>query len=326
MGWEDPYLGGALHDDLLRIIGWIDHMAIDQGKPASTVDSYITGAKQQLLMQLVTSEALGRAGEPRHAWIRLAVASVASSEATRIAYSPEWILEGRPRWSVPVYVAVVLIYMAALRGGELLANYSGGRGEHLLVWKNLQFVKINVDGSQRVLARGELSRVCADAIQIKFSSRKWQGRGQVRAIPLITRLFVLLDSDPRVDLTDTRVEINLCAVTLLQAWFLWLSDGGTVCEEHPIMQNRQGQLLGSRVVIESMRGISTAHGADPKDVVIHSLKHGALTALGEAGASAVDIAMAGGHKTVEASVPYLHPEVAQGRRNSETLGRKRRIE
>lgn len=326
MGWEEPYLGGALDDDLLRLIGWIDHMAIDQGKPASTVGSYVTGAKQQLLMQLVISEALGRAGEPRHAWVRHAVASVAASDATRVIFPPEWIMEGRSYWPVPVYVAVVFTYMAALRSGELLANYSGGRGEHLLFWENLQFVRVNPDGSRRTLARGELSLAGADALQLQFDSRKMQERGQVRALPPITRLFEPPDNNPRVDLTDMGVEVGLCAVTLLQAWFLWLSDGGPVCEKQPVMQNRNGELLGSRLVITSIRRISTAHGVNPKDVVIHSLKHSALTALGEAGASAVDIAMAGGHKTIESSVPYLHPGLAQGRRNSEALGRKRRVE
>jgi hypothetical protein len=37
-------------------------MAVDKGHPASTVDSYVTGAKQQLLEQFVISEALSRAG------------------------------------------------------------------------------------------------------------------------------------------------------------------------------------------------------------------------------------------------------------------------
>lgn len=32
-----------------------------------------------------------------------------------------------------------------------------------------------------------------------------------------------------------------------------------------------------------------------KNVVIHCLKHGSLSALGQAGANAVDIATAGGH-------------------------------
>jgi hypothetical protein len=60
-------------------------------------------------------------------------------------------------------------------------------------------------------------------------------------------------------------------------------------------------------------------------MVIHCLKHGALSSLGSAGASAVDIATAGGHKTIESSVTYLHPNEEQGRRNTEILGRKRRL-
>jgi hypothetical protein len=188
MRWEFPYLGNDLLDDLLRIVGWIHYMAVDEGKAASTVDSYVTGAKAQLLLELVISDALGRKGDARHVCVQHAMASVTASVA--------------------------------------------------------------------ILLRG----------------------------------------------------------------------GGAVSEIQPIMVCRDGRLLGSREVVRSMRDISTGHGADPKDVVIHSLKHGALSALGAAGASSDDIATAGGHRTIESSVPYLHPDVDQGRHNSEILGRRRRQE
>jgi uncharacterized iron-regulated membrane protein len=83
--------------------------------PASTVDSYVTGAKQQLLEQFVISEALGRAGGPRRMLVVNAVRSVAVSTAKRAPYLAEWIREGRSSWPVPVYVAVVTMFMAALR-------------------------------------------------------------------------------------------------------------------------------------------------------------------------------------------------------------------
>jgi hypothetical protein len=99
MGWKHPYLGGDLREDLVRVLGWIDHMmAIDKGHPASTVDSYVTGAKQQLLVQFVISEALGRAREPRHMLVANAVRSVAVSAAKRATYQAEWICEGRSSW------------------------------------------------------------------------------------------------------------------------------------------------------------------------------------------------------------------------------------
>jgi hypothetical protein len=50
MGWESPFLGGGdALDDVLRIVEWIDHLAIDDGLTYSTVDAYITGAKTYLL-------------------------------------------------------------------------------------------------------------------------------------------------------------------------------------------------------------------------------------------------------------------------------------
>jgi hypothetical protein len=115
MGLKYPYLGGDLRKDLVLILGWIDHMAVDKGHPASTVDSYVTGAKQQLLEQFVISEALGRAGGPRRMLVVNAVRSVAVSTAKRAPYLAEWIREGRSSWPVPVYVAVVTMFMAALR-------------------------------------------------------------------------------------------------------------------------------------------------------------------------------------------------------------------
>jgi hypothetical protein len=99
-----------------------------------------------------------------------------------------------------------------------------------------------------------------------------------------------------------------------QSWFLTLRVQRAVDEQQPVMICADGKLLGSRT---DMRAISSRHGADPKDVVVHSLKHAALSALGGAGASSVDIATAGGHKTIESSVPYWHPNMDQGRRNSE---------
>jgi site-specific recombinase XerD len=76
-------------------------------------------------------------------------------------------------------------------------------------------------------------------------------------------------------------------------------------------------------VVESLRMVSRNHGVRDEDVVIHSLKHGALTTLGEAGCSVVDIAMSGGHKSIESSQPYLHPGEAQGARVTQILGQKR---
>jgi hypothetical protein len=77
---------------------------------------------------------------------------------------------------------------ADLHGGSaLLGNYSGGRGEHLLLWTHLEFQKF--EGMEvRALSRDELTDQCADAMQITFDSRKWQGTGRVRAVPPITRL------------------------------------------------------------------------------------------------------------------------------------------
>jgi hypothetical protein len=285
-------------DDAIRVVGWIDYMAVDEGKIYSTVDAYITGAKTHLGRELIISEALGERGAPRHTWIRSALRSGGKKPATRIAYPADWILEGRRYWEVPVYIAVVVIYMAALRSGELLANHSGGISEHLLHWENLQFVKIDLFGEQ-ILSRAELFHVGADAIQITFDSRKWQEPGRARPIPPITRQFPKpTNGSPDIDLSDIRIDVGLCAVTLLQSWFIWLSDVGPVREQQQIMQDRVGKLLCSSTVIGSMREISTAHGADPADVVIHSLKHGSLTALANAGASSVDIAMAGGHSTI----------------------------
>jgi hypothetical protein len=267
-----PFLGGDLVDDLVRLLGWIDHMAVDDGMSASTVDTYISGAKAILLEQLVISDALGRRGEARHVWIQQALKTVATSVKTRTPFRSEWILEGRRFWPVPVYVAVVVIYMAARRGGEWLGNYSGAKGEHLLCWKNCEFLVFHGMGV-RPLTRGELPTVFADAFQITFDSRKWQSRGQVRPIPPIIRLFAKPpNGNPAIDLNNMGEDIGLCAVTLLQSWFLMLRVPRAVDEQQPVMICADGNLLGSRVVIENMRAISSRHGADPKDVVVHSLK------------------------------------------------------
>jgi hypothetical protein len=250
MGWDFPFLEGDLLDDLVRLIGWIDHMAVDDGMSASTVDTYISGAKAILLEQLVISDALGRRGEARHYWIQQALQTVAERVKTRTPFRSEWILEGRRFWPVPVYVAVVIIYMAALRGGEWLGNYSGGRGEHLLCWKNCESLVFHGMGV-RPLTRGELPAVCADVLQITFDSRKWQSRGQVWPIPPIIRLFAKpADGNPAIDLNNMGEDVGLCAVTLLQSWFLTLRVQRAVDEQQPVMICADGKRWG---VVRSSR-------------------------------------------------------------------------
>lgn len=114
-------------------------------------------------------------------------------------------------------------------------------------------------------------------------------------------------------------------VTLLQWWF---NNSGVTDDEvisRPVMQLRDGSLLGSQSIIESLRMVSRNHGVRDRDVVIHSLKHGALTTLGSSGCSSVDIAMVGGHKSIDSSQPYIHPGGDQGARVLQILGRKRKV-
>jgi hypothetical protein len=93
-----------------------------------------------------------------------AVRSVAVSTAKRAPYLAEWIREGRSSWPVPVYVAVVTMFMVALRQGELIANYSGKKGKHILTWENLKFLKKDDGHGNRVMGREEVGLVCADYI------------------------------------------------------------------------------------------------------------------------------------------------------------------
>jgi hypothetical protein len=321
-----PVSRGSLHDDIIRLLGWIDHLEVDKGHPASTVDSYLTGVKQQLGERAVISEALGKAREPRHPMVANALRSVAERAATRVPYSAEWIREGRSDWTVPVYVAVVTIFMASLRAGELISDHNGKKVKHLLLWENLTFLKADELHGNRAMGREEIGLVCADLVQIKFVSRKFQNRGKVRVIPPLIRLFYPVSGHPDVNLYDLSVKVELCAVTLLQSWFIALvSLGELPTLAQPVMQGVAGHLVDSCEVIECLRRVASRHGVEGKNVVIHSLKHGSLSALGQAGANVVDIATAGGHKTIESSVPYLHPDEEQGRRNSETLGRKRKL-
>lgn len=171
MGWEFPYLGGACGEDLARILGWIDHLAVDKGHPASTVDSYVTGAKKQLLEQFVISEVLGRTLEPRYMLVVNAVRSVSESAARRVPYRAEWILEGHSDWPIPVDVAVVTMFMAALRQGELIADYAGMKGKHILKWENLKFLKKDERDGNREMDREEVGLVCADLVQFTFETR-----------------------------------------------------------------------------------------------------------------------------------------------------------
>jgi hypothetical protein len=324
MRWLEPYLGLTVDVDLARVMSWINHLTVDKGLVRSTVSTYVTGAKQLLSLHLVQSAALGPEKGARHEVINLAVLTVPASDHTRVAYRPEWILEGRLLWPSHVFVAVASMYTLALRQGEFIGNYGGAPTEHLLKWSNIRFLKARAEpeGGFSEMGYEELHRQCADGVVVKFTSRKYQSRGVVRDVPLRVRLSSNI-GNPNIVLWDPTVDIELCAVTLLQFWLI--NCGMKVGEEssRPVMQLPDGSLLGSKTVIESLRLVTRNHGVQDGDVVIHSLKHGALTTLGEAGCSVVDIAMTGGHKSIESSQPYLHPGEAQGTRVSQILGQKR---
>jgi hypothetical protein len=193
----------------------------------------------------------------------------------------------------------------------------------LLKWSNIVFLRWCGDagGGYVEMDAEEIRRQCADGLTVKFTSRKYQSRGVVREIPMRTRL-AYGDGNPYIALGDLSLPVDLCVVTLLQWWFI--NSGVTDDEvvDRPVMQLRDGSLLGSQTVIESLRLVSRNHGVLDGNVVIHSLKHGALTTLGAAGCSSVDIAMVGGHKSIESSQAYIHPGEDQGARVSQVLGRK----
>jgi len=322
MQWVGPYLGTSIDDDLMRVVSWINHLAVDKGLVRSTVSTYITGAKQQLSLHLVHSAALGPEKGARHEVINLAVLTVPVSDHSRVAYRPEWILEGRLLWPCHMFVAVASMYTLALRQGEFIGNYGGAPTEHLLKWSNIRFLRARTEGGFSEMGFEELHRQCADGVVVKFTSRKYQSRGAVRDVPLRIRLSSNT-GNPNIALWDPAAEVELCAVTLLQFWLINCGMKAGEESSRPVMQLSDGSLLGSRAVIESLRMVSRNHGVRDEDVVIHSLKHGALTTLGEAGCSVVDIAMTGGHKSIESSRPYLHPGEAQGARVSQILGQKR---
>jgi hypothetical protein len=133
-----PTLGKSVAADLFRVVSWVNHLAVDRGLVRSTVGSYLTGVKQQLSLHLVSSMALGPEKGARHELVNLALLTVPSSGETRVAYKPEWILEGRQVWPCHVFVAVASIFLLALRQ---IGNYGGAATPHLLMWSNIRFLK-----------------------------------------------------------------------------------------------------------------------------------------------------------------------------------------
>jgi hypothetical protein len=71
MQWEAPYLRASVGDDLLRVVSWINHLAVDKGLAGSTINSYLTGTKQLLSLHLIVSEALSLEKDARHEVINL---------------------------------------------------------------------------------------------------------------------------------------------------------------------------------------------------------------------------------------------------------------
>jgi hypothetical protein len=84
MRWEAPYLGVSVGDDLLRVVSWINHLAVDKGLAGSTINSYLTGTKQLLSLHLIVSEALGLEKGARHEVINLTLHSIPATLNSRM--------------------------------------------------------------------------------------------------------------------------------------------------------------------------------------------------------------------------------------------------
>lgn len=76
-----------------------------------------------------------------------------------------------------------------------------------MLWENLIFLKTDELHVNQAMGRDEIRLVCADLVQIKFVSRKFQARGKVRVIPPFIRVFYPMSGHPDVNLCDLSIKV-----------------------------------------------------------------------------------------------------------------------
>jgi hypothetical protein len=285
------------------LVSFIDELFEQKQLDPKTIGGYLSGVKDRLLAEGHRSDALGERGV-RHPWVARAMRSCVIDTKTvppkppREEFTEEMMRVAFDTWPLHYYAVAVLARGWLFRAGHFLVR-DGKWGEHILFWSMVVFY----DQQHRVIPVAKWSHRMAYSAKIQPEHTKWHSR-DLQVFPERKRTF-FPESRSITEGLISRVPHG-CVVAVLQAWYVF---SGAASQRDlnrtPLCRCQDGSYLSANEMLTLCHQMEkTFHTTGA--VVIHSLRHGGISALLEAGVSDDEVRMAAGLKSVYSLRPYHH--------------------
>ena len=306
-GWTPPYFpGDDLTVDVLRIVLVLDVLGHEQGLSRNTVADYLTSAKHHYLLAQSLSDprpsAWGSHGQ-HHPIVSTALKAIpVHHREPRQLLTIAWIKDGFERsWTTPEYVAIAFLHGWLLRVGEGCKYLE----KHIITWSMITF-SIYINGELHELPMSRLRTTPCDQMDLHQASRKYQ-EGP-RLMP--GRVNTCHLADPA---TGAHVWCHLCMPTIMQAWAI-INDIDLMSVEdrqsRPVLaQPGTDWVISATDVSKALKRHALRRGESEASVSPHCLRTMGLTQLAnsEVAQNPPMFLRAVGHKSMEASEPYVRP-------------------
>jgi hypothetical protein len=296
-------------------VAFIDWLFEHRHVQAGAVATYVSGVKHYFeSLSLTPSPALG-GRKSLHPLVSRALRSLrhapeAVPPTVRQPFTEAMLKRGRQLWSRALYAMVVICRGYLLRTGELWPE-DKCFGPHALMWSDIEFR----DAHDKVLPMDQWTGTLATYARIVHRSRKWQSL-VVRETPARTRLF-FPESGSVVDGLMSP-QANGCVVATLQAYYVY--SGARTCPIDTYLARQwDGTFITADEARQAIHQVSREFGLPDKVVCIHSLKHGATSALADAHLTDEEGRMAAGFKDATTLRIYDHPGIKLSDRLSRVL-------
>ena len=306
-GWKVPFFHTRdTTVDLCRLILVINTLGHDEGLARATVSQYLSSAKFHYVnIEGVVHGASSVWGDSdkRHPLVKMAVKAIPERLRTPKMLLPlEWFEAGFHNcWTTAEFVAISFILGWLLRVGEACNVQEA----HIITWSMLRFYAYRGRKLQ-LMCMSDLSVIPCDLLELHQESRKHQEHAR----PMPGRINASRLTDPSRGLSQW---CNLCIPTIMQAWAIQCRIHTFTPQEltsTPVLTLPGCSTTISRKdVAEALRRHARARGEDPAAVVPHCLRMTGITALANSEAAHNNTAYlrAVGHKSIEASAPYVRP-------------------
>jgi hypothetical protein len=284
------------------LISFIDELFEQQHLDPKTISGYVTGVKDRLLTEGYESEALGRKGV-RHPWVARAIRSCMIDTETvpakppREEFTNDMMLVAFQTWPLHYYAMAILARGWLWRSGQFLVK-DGKWGEHILFWSYVTFF------DQQHIPIPVEKWCCQLAYFAKLQPEHTKCHSRdLQIFPERRRTF-FPESGAVTDGLIARTPHG-CVVAVLQAWYVFSGAASQDLRRTPLCRCHDGSYLSADEMLALCHQMERTFQLRGR-LVIHSLRHGGISALMDAGISDKSVCSAAGMRSVDSLRPYHH--------------------